>query len=422
MNILIFSGPDDKAAGLVAYDIAALLSNYNNVLFIGKHNPGNSYKFDIEITGNKQSQSILRKAKNKINKRKKNPDYYFFDGREDKLVNKTSSFIERIDHRGYKPDIILIIFYQNFLKSRNIKELYEAYNVPVFLYMMDYAPLTGGCHYFWNCRGFEKECGHCPALYSKKKKDQSYFNLKEKQDALGNLPVTLITGSSVDKKIAEQSTLFKDKNISTIHIPVNEKIFKPPKEKDPIKKEFDIENRFVLFCGAVNLSEKRKGGKELIAILNNLYNKFLENNLNPENLIVLQAGRQDVLSDKIPFKTKFVGYLNGQQKLSKAYQASDMFLSPSVQDSGPMMLYQATMCGVPFASFNIGLAKDMKINYQIGFVSELYDIDGFSENLLNYFKWDISKKNKYENKIREIAINNWSFSAFEKRFQKLITS
>ncbi len=31
------------------------------------------------------------------------------------------------------------------------------------LYMMDMAPMTGGCHYAWDCEKYKMKCGGCPA-------------------------------------------------------------------------------------------------------------------------------------------------------------------------------------------------------------------------------------------------------------------
>jgi glycosyltransferase involved in cell wall biosynthesis len=419
MNILILSSPNDNAAGIVAYDIAYSLSKTNNVLFIGKHKPLEKYSFKIETLRESKIKRTLNKLNKKLNKKKTHQDYYFFDKNESKTVHKTNEFIDKIKKNNFKPDAILIIFYQNFLKARNIKELYNYYKAPVYMYMMDYAPLTGGCHYYWDCRGFEKECGKCPAIYSQKHKDQSYYNLQEKKNAYNNIPIILICSSSIDQRIAEKSTLFKHKKIKTIHIPINSKIFKPPENKTELKRKFNVENKFVIFCGASNLNEKRKGGKELIYTLNILFEIIKGNDFDPENIVILQAGGEDILTDKIKFNTRFMGYLNGQKSLAEAFQSSDLFISPSIQDAGPMMIYQATMCGLQFAAFNIGLAKEMKEKYDIGLVSDVRNIKDLTNKIFEYLTLDDNIKADQSKIIRNIALNKWSLNSFVYYFEKL---
>ena len=62
---------------------------------------------------------------------------------------------------------------------------------------------------------------------------------------------------------------------------------------------------------------------------------------------------------------KSIGYLS-HEDLVHAYQASDIYLSPSVEDSGPMMLRQAAMTGIPTVAFNIGNALDLYLMVKLG--------------------------------------------------------
>jgi hypothetical protein len=88
--------------------------------------------------------------------RNSNDDYYFFDFDETLDYYPTNKFIKRA---GFKPDVILVLFMTSFVTYRNLYELNKRTNAGIFILMMDMAPITGGCHYAWSCRGYEKSCG-----------------------------------------------------------------------------------------------------------------------------------------------------------------------------------------------------------------------------------------------------------------------
>ena len=60
---------------------------------------------------------------------------------------------------------------------------------------------------------------------------------------------------------------------------------------------------------------------------------------------------------------------------------SDVFLSPSIQDAGPMMLNQALMCGTPAVAFNIGVAYDI-INDKTGYLAKYRDSEDFCKGII----------------------------------------
>jgi D-inositol-3-phosphate glycosyltransferase len=47
--------------------------------------------------------------------------------------------------------------------------------------------------------------------------------------------------------------------------------------------------------------------------------------------------------------------------LARAYQAADFFVSPSTNETGPMMAGEAMACGRPLIAYPIGIAPDLVV-------------------------------------------------------------
>src|SRR6185369_3592800 len=79
------------------------------------------------------------------------------------------------------------------------------------------------------------------------------------------------------------------------------------------------------------------------------------------------------LLDGLPFAGKYVGHLNNDITLALAYQAADVFVCPSVEEAGPMMIPEAMLCGLPVAAFETGGAPDIIKHRQTGYLATLGD-------------------------------------------------
>ena len=92
-----------------------------------------------------------------------------------------------------------------------------------------------------------------------------------------------------------------------------------------------------------------------------------------------------------------LGNIISEKKLIKVYQLADLFISPSTEDVGPMMINEAVMSGLPVISFDIGVAKDLIINkingYKINKISYI--------NLANSIKKFLNLSRQDEEKMKK---------------------
>ena len=81
----------------------------------------------------------------------------------------------------------------------------------------------------------------------------------------------------------------------------------------------------------------------------------------------------DGFTNEIPFDYTYVGYLSVDHDLPEAFRAADVFVCPSIEDSGPMMINQSIMSGTPVAAFEMGVALDLVHTGETGYRAKLRD-------------------------------------------------
>jgi glycosyltransferase involved in cell wall biosynthesis len=65
-----------------------------------------------------------------------------------------------------------------------------------------------------------------------------------------------------------------------------------------------------------------------------------------------------------------LGQLDGDQAMLTAYHAADLFICPSVDDAGPMMVPEAMAAGRPVISSPVGIANDLIVDGINGLLCE----------------------------------------------------
>lgn len=295
------------------------------------------------------------------------PDYYFF-GRNVSPDVDVSKILGQI---GFKPDIIVAYWISNFLAVEDLYLLQEASGAPVVWYLMDMGPLTGGCHYAWDCLGYQHNCGKCPALFSKNENDFSRKNLERKYHFLEKMNIACVPGSEWLFQQSKESTLFRDRNITKIFSAVDQNIFRPlPKIENRRSLRLPTDKK-ILFFGAESFSERRKGMNFLLESL-----KYLAQNqwISRKDTLLLSLGKTppNEIQKAGLFPILHGGYISGRDDLlAKIYAAADVFICPSIEDSGPLMINEAIMCGTPVVSFEMGVAPDLVQNGTTGYRAPL---------------------------------------------------
>lgn len=420
-NILIVSSANPSvAAGVLAVDYYnALKKNGSEVDFLTK-NKSLEYPDFLYIQDNYVNKAIRKiiklfdKVSFKFFRIISKRDYklltqrYFFYKNEKRPPVSNRRLLKALP-KDKRYDLILIMFWQEMLSASSLEALYDKYKCPIFIGCVDYSPMTGGCHFISDCPTFENGCGACEIWYSKKTKDFTYKNVLEKKRIYEKIKPVLLVNKYMDENYASKSPMLKNIQKKYIFPVINEDLFCPI-DKKIAKKELNIdENKKVIFFACQNLHDTRKGGKYVLAALDNFYNELTDEQR--ENILVILAGRAEKeIESIVKFNCKTFGFVD-TNKLIKLYQAADVYLSGSVIDAGPMMVNQALSCGVPVVAFNIGTAIDVIYGKNTGYVAKEISSEAFTEGIRWWYSLTNSEYEKISDNCRNIALETTSYEA-----------
>lgn len=425
MNILIFNAHNPfEASGIVGLDLFnGLRKNGATVKLVVNKYSANYPEGMISMETwyrfwKKRAIFKLRKVLSLRGEIITDSKYHFNVSEAKEVFFSTKKLLKKFK---LKPDVIIILHTNRFINAKNIYELYEITHAPVYWLMYDMAPLTGGCHYAWECLGYQNNCGNCPALFSSDPFDISFKNLLYKKTFIDKTNIKIVPGGEWLYRQTINSNLFKNHDVYKILVAIDNNIFKPLSNKLIRKKNGIPYEKKVIFFGAVGLHEERKGMKYILEALKILKEILTEDSLLADKIFLLVAGNGfDKIKHDLPFEKLNMGMLDNTYGLASAYQSADVFVCPSIEDSGPTMINQSIMCGTPVVSFEMGVALDLVINGETGFRVKLRD----SQALAQAIYW-VLKMNEHESFLMKENCRKLALELFhpdvisEKWFKKI---
>lgn len=399
MNILHLSTYDYGGAGKAAYRLHEnfISAGYNSKMAVRFKNTKDPNVIKLNSSSNiNKITHIFKKIAVKLFTEQR----YYFQLNGGLTCSDIYKFYLNIN---FKPDIIIAHWISNYLSIENLHQISNISNAPIIWYLMDMAPLTGGCHYAWECDNYCRQCGNCPALHSNNAIDISYKNWFNKSIFINKMNISIVSASSWAYQQSQNSALFKNANKRNILIGIDSEIFKPINREVARKKLKLPLNSKIIYFGAQSLKIKRKG---LLYLINALTILFEENNEHKRDILIVSSGEKfdhNKLLTKT-FKHMHLGFLNNDKILATAYQSADLFVCPSIEDSGPMMINEAIMCGTPVVSFEMGSALDFVHNGKTGYRAILKDSNDLSKGIRFILNLNDSDAAKMSKECREIGM------------------
>jgi glycosyltransferase involved in cell wall biosynthesis len=330
-----------------------------------------------------------------------NNRYYFQDIYETITFYSSNSILKKT---GFIPDVIFLLFNQHFINAKNLYQLNKLTGAPVFIFLMDMAPMTGGCHYAWDCEGYLNTCGFCPGLQEPGNSDISRRNYHFRKKYFEKTDMHFIAASEWQYRQLLQSALTSDKKIHKLLLGFNTDLYRHSSNKEALKLSLGLPpDKKILFFAAAGISEERKGLKHLLEAI-----ELLKLEGHNDKIHLLIAGKVDEsMTKSLPSNHTCAGFLNTSQ-LIEAYQASDFFVCPSIEDSGPSMINQALLCGLPVVSFDMGVAPDLVITGQTGYRARLGESADLANGISTLIAMDQAANEKMSMACRALAMEKCS--------------
>ncbi|MGD2090361.1 MAG: glycosyltransferase [Candidatus Aminicenantes bacterium] len=246
-------------------------------------------------------------------------------------------------------------------KFQSVESIYSIIKLgkPIVWTIHDENSFTGGCHYSAGCTLYKVDCKTCPQL-ADDPYHLPYYNLKNKIDLLGNKNITIVSPSKWLAKEAKESALFRYSTVVTIPNSIETDLYSP-QNKEETKRKLGIGEHTVTILTAISgWQPRRKGFSHFLSAMRYCSkNKKFKDFVRKNKLLLLCFGTpaDEFIGLKIPFKS--FGKVDCDKKLCDIYNASDIFVLPSLEDNLPNTMMEAMSCGIPVIAFNAGGMPDM---------------------------------------------------------------
>lgn len=240
---------------------------------------------------------------------------------------------------------------------------------PVYWFLHDMWPLTGGCHYSLECIKYQDICLKCPLMYkrkgSRKEHDLSNIQFIEKKKKLTKYPnLHFLTPSRWLMERVKESALFKNHSVEISRNVIDtDKFFIRDRVESRRRLGLPLEKKLILF-GSDNISSPYKGW----SILKNALSEPLE------NVECVMYGSCDWnVQSEVAVKVHSLGKISDMDILIDIYNACNLFVTPSLADNYPNVIVEAMACGIPVVASNIGGIPDLVKNGKNGLLVEILD-------------------------------------------------
>ena len=256
--------------------------------------------------------------------------------------------------RSTKWDLVLVHWSGGFVRPETVQEIAGALGARVALWQVDMAHATGGCHSNLGCEKYRTGCGTCPLIGSTNPQDVSSVQAERRARIWKELGAVVLAPSGWSAYQAKESYTLGGLKLRTFPIPLDLAVLKPVADQLTMRRELGLpaEGRIVL-VRALDPAIAFKGFGLFLEALKRLDDQGVSLH------VAVIGDRGFIRADFRHITTTELGPQLGDAALARAYQAADFFVSPSTNETGPMMAGEAMACGRPLIAYPIGIAPDL---------------------------------------------------------------
>ena len=213
------------------------------------------------------------------------------------------------------------------------------------------------------------------------------------------------------RRFALKSKMFEVNRIFISTAVIDEKRFHQ-RPMDECRRVFSIPETksFILFARYQNVDVISKGFSHLIEAINE-WSSHMSETERDKVLVLIAGNRECDPIYRMNVETKYLGLLD-TENLIRAYSVANAFISPSIDDAGPLMVNQSIMCSTPVISYNIGTAIDVIENGISGFKTATIDPCKLAECLGELYSLPEEEYVSLRKTTHEVAMKKHSLKSF----------
>lgn len=290
-------------------------------------------------------------------------------------------------------DIINLHFVAGFV---DVESFFTKVKKPIVWTMRDENPGLGGFHY----EESEKE-----ADTRLLQLDEKFLNIKRK--VLKSRPdLHLVSLSRLMYGFCEKVDFLSCHSNRVIYNAINPDAYQIV-DKRQARKEFALlEQDMVISFVSTSLGERRKRLREVMEAV-----RILQERISDKQIKLLCVGNEDI-DEKLP-NMICLGTITDTKQLCRVYSASDVFVSPSAQESFGKTVIEALYCGTPVVSTPVGIAVEV-LNEGNGAICK----NGSAEEIASTIEMVLSRKYDRES-IRQFSCRMFSPSQIAEQYIEL---
>ena len=268
---------------------------------------------------------------------------------------------------------------QGMLSLKGIRKILDS-GKPVVWTMHDIWPATGICHITLNCQRYQSYCGNCRLLPNGgSSHDLSYQVLHHKKEVLKRGNISFVTCSKWLEKEARKSAILSNQLIQTIPNPIDTHVFRPSdKRQARVRTKLPLDKKVILFASQ-RIDNVNKGISYLIDACHKMVAENPE--MRDEVVVAVLGGHGEGLQELFDFKVYELGYVNDTRQIVDIYNATDVFVLPSLSENLPNTIMEAMACGVPCVGFKVGGIPEEIDHKKNGYVAEYRNADDLARGL-----------------------------------------
>ena len=257
----------------------------------------------------------------------------------------TRRLIARLRHEGIK-EIFIINLHGYILDEQILWDYLVEDDIHIVYIMADELAFLGNCDYRLGCEEYMRACINCnkqnaiAKIFCPSASNKAFMVKKSVYEKIENI---IFVGPEFVINGAKTSPLLDGKRLEVVDEAIDVQT-NYPRDTAGLREELGIRTDQIVIGCVAPFSYPRKGVKYLVEAARKLEND--------NRFVFVQVGYDIKDKSQLPQNYIPIGYVNGQDQLTKYYSLSDLFVFPSLHDTMPNACLEALACGSPLLCFN----------------------------------------------------------------------